>query len=248
MKVENLLPEVYYKESRDFAYIGRLIELALNSMKTGADSVNVNINDETVDPNIVELLVNSLGFESKHEYITKDLIYIASAFSNLIKYKGTVYAIEMAVRLLLNSQGIKKPANFNFVENENSKLEIRLPEELTDIILLEDLFDYILPAGTIYKFTRVSSSDGKVYTEIPGPENIISHESKSDTELATLALVSKNTNTRDDVEVTQAEEETEKPEGEFAKDIGTIYTGVVPDDKLENDSTDSDTSENTTQN
>ena len=161
MKVEKMLPEVYYKESRDFAYIGRLLEIIFNYMKTASDCVNMHPDNENIDANVVDLLVDTLGFDSKHTYITKDLIFIASSFSELLRKKGTVDAINLAIRLLLNSQGVKKSADFNFVENSAlSELEIKIPDELTDIVLLEDIFDYILPAGMTYTITKLKSGSG----------------------------------------------------------------------------------------
>lgn len=62
MKVERMVPEIYYDKSRDFAYIGRLLEIVFNYMKTAADNVGVEP-DEDIDSNIIDLLVNTLGFE-----------------------------------------------------------------------------------------------------------------------------------------------------------------------------------------
>ena len=37
IKLRNLTPDVYYNESRDFQFIGRLFDVVLNSVKTEAD-------------------------------------------------------------------------------------------------------------------------------------------------------------------------------------------------------------------
>ena len=37
IKLQNLTPEVYYKESRVFQFIGRLYDIVLNSVKTETD-------------------------------------------------------------------------------------------------------------------------------------------------------------------------------------------------------------------
>jgi hypothetical protein len=37
IKLQNYTPEIYYKESRDFQFIGRLFDLVLNAVKTDAD-------------------------------------------------------------------------------------------------------------------------------------------------------------------------------------------------------------------
>jgi len=164
MKVEKLIPEVYYSQSRDFSYIGRLLEILFNYMKTGADCISVNPNSVNIDATIIELMALTLGFESKHRYVTRDLIYVISSFSNLIRKKGSKTAIIEAIKLLMNSQKIETnlltDADFIFINDY--VLTVNIPEQMTDTILLEDLFDYILPTGMLYKFNRV----------IPQPKNV----------------------------------------------------------------------------
>lgn len=164
MKVEKLLPDVYYSQSRDFSYIGRLLEILFNYMKTGADCVSSKFNSLNIDATTAELMALTLGFESKHKYVTHDLVYVISSFSELIRKKGTKSAINTAIKLLMNSQKIKL-STFNdddFIEilpGDNFMLYINIPYQLTDVVLLEDIFDYILPAGMLYKFTKVVSPE-----------------------------------------------------------------------------------------
>ena len=220
MKVEKMLPEVYYKESRDFAYIGRLLEIIFNYMKTASDCVNMHPDNENIDANVVDLLVDTLGFDSKHTYITKDLIFIASSFSELLRKKGTVDAINLAIRLLLNSQGVKKSADFNFVENSAlSELEIKIPDELTDIVLLEDIFDYILPVGTTYKFTRVSIGDSKQESKYEVSSTVEIKHSVAETSDDELGIVATKESLSETAET----------------NIGTIATGVVYGSTEDND-------------
>lgn len=168
MKTEKLIPEVYYKESRDFAYIGRSLDIIFNYMKTGADCVKVMPYSEYVDNTILDLYADTLGFKTKHEYIRKDLVAVIGYFISLVKSKGTITSINTAVKLLLNSQGIKKELD-TFVEKDledPDTLIINLPFELTDIVLLEDIFDYILPSGTLYTIRKVNVSDTKSTSKI----------------------------------------------------------------------------------
>lgn len=210
MKVKNMVPEVYYRDSRDFAFIGRLIEILLNYMKTGADCVSTSLKSDSANPNTIQLLVNTLGFDSKHEYINKDLIYIASTFCDLLRNKGTGYAIDTAIRLLLNSQNIKNSDSKTFVYGENSDLEIRIPEGLEDIILLEDLFDYILPAGVTYKLTKIANKNIVISSNFTVPNS------------AKEAITSSNADKA--VYVSNAQEIKGEPR---IKGFGTIYTGNV---------------------
>lgn len=146
MKTSNMVPEIYYSGSRDFSFIARLYEIAINYMKSCADMVSYNLDSENADSTLIDLLCNTLGFTVKHKYINKDLVSIASIFSHLVKWKGSEYSIMEAVKTLLNSQGIKEQFA---LDTSDQKVTLRLPPETKDIILLEDLFDYILPAGML---------------------------------------------------------------------------------------------------
>ena len=178
MKFDKLIPQVYYKESRDFSYIGRLVEIIINYMKTNTDVVNINPNSENIDSNILNLLAMTLGFETKHRYLTKDLIYVCNSFTELVKNKGTKASIEAAIQLLLTSQGIDDIFIIQRDDDDPYNLILRVPEKLTDLILLEDLFEYILPAGVTYTIVR-----GKGFKDIP--QSNIHNESKlANTEIA----------------------------------------------------------------
>ena len=172
MRVENLVPQVYYKESRDFAFIGRLIELSINYMKTAADNVEIKLN-ENIDNYLLQLLADTLGFKLKHNYNTKDLLYVCSSLFELYKNKGSKDSIAKAVQLLINSQNIKQKVawevNLRWDAQKEKNLILEIPDKLSDVVLIEDLFDYILPAGITYSFIRISSeahdADNK-YSEI----------------------------------------------------------------------------------
>lgn len=162
MIVEKLVPEVYYKESRDFAFIGRLFEIVFNYMKSGADCINVDYSFSESDNDIIELLSDTVGFTSRHRYNNKNLLSITGSFQKLLREKGSIYAVELAVKILMSAQKItgysKLESSCIIDENDPFNLLIHIPDTLTDIVLLEDLFDYILPAGMTYTITKIKSS------------------------------------------------------------------------------------------
>ena len=55
IRMQDYTPEVYYRKSRDFQFIGRLYDLVFNYMKTNADLVyNVPFSDCS-DDQLIEL-------------------------------------------------------------------------------------------------------------------------------------------------------------------------------------------------
>ena len=144
IKFQDLTPEVYYKRSRDFQYIGRLFDLVLNNAKMNTDIISSLPLNPDMDPRLLDLLALTLGFKSKHEYNTKQLAALCSIFPFVLRNKGSKLAIETACNALLNAEGITKEAS---VEVSNQTVSIFLPSELSDLNLLKDLLNYILPAG-----------------------------------------------------------------------------------------------------
>lgn len=144
IKFQDLTPEVYYKRSRDFQYIGRLFDLVLNNAKMNTDIISSLPLNPDMDPRLLDLLAFTLGFKSKHEYNTKQLAALCSIFPFVLRNKGSKLAIETACNALLNAEGITKEAS---IEVSNQTVSIFLPSELSDLNLLKDLLNYILPAG-----------------------------------------------------------------------------------------------------
>ena len=144
IKFQDLTPEVYYKRSRDFQYIGRLFDLVLNNAKMNTDIISSLPLNPDMDPRLLDLLAFTLGFKSKHEYNTKQLAALCSIFPFVLRNKGSKLAIETACNALLNAEGITKEAS---IEVSNQTVSIFLPSELSDLNLLKDLLNYVLPAG-----------------------------------------------------------------------------------------------------
>ena len=151
IKFQDLTPEVYYKRSRDFQYIGRLFDLVLNNAKMNTDIISSLPLNPDMDPRLLDLLALTLGFKSKHEYNTKQLAALCSIFPLVLRNKGSKFAIETACNALLNAEGITKEA---LIEVKNQTVSIFLPSELSDLNLLKDLLNYILPAGMSCSIVR----------------------------------------------------------------------------------------------
>lgn len=179
-----LTPEVYSKESRDFQLIARLYDAVFNNIKMGSDIItSTGYLNDNFDPKLLSLAAYTNGFISKHIYDNKDLYAILSSFKAIIKEKGTKNAIETALKVLLKSQSIK--ANYKVtVDLINYQIKIFVDYTLKDLILLKDLFEYILPTGFTYRLYSYSGNN-----DIP-TSNITLAEAQPVTSTATTATLS----------------------------------------------------------
>lgn len=153
LRTYDLTPEYYSKASRDFQLLGHIFDAVFNKVKTGIDMMDDNLMSRNSDRKLVDLVATTLGFESKHEYDVKDIYALYTSFHSLLRYKGTARAIEEATKILLKAQNIASTVTLNF-HTDTKVLDIYTPSFLNDIILLEDILEYILPAGWNYNIYR----------------------------------------------------------------------------------------------
>ena len=139
LKVKDLVPEVYYNQSRDFQFLGRAFEVVFNYLKMNIDLMEGLPYSSNVDDTMIPLLAKTLGFETKHQYNTQDLKTICSVFVELVRNKGTSTSIERACKTLMNAQNVSGYLNV-VVDNDTYNVNVYLPADLQDLVLLEDLF------------------------------------------------------------------------------------------------------------
>ena len=144
IKLQELTPSVYYEQSRDFQFIGRLYDIVLNYVKTNADNLYTLPIGKNMDEKLLNLLAFTLGFQSKHHYNSKQLLAICSVLPLILKNKGSLNAILIAANSILYAEGINQALDYEF---KNNNLVLYLSQDLSDLTLLKDIMIYILPAG-----------------------------------------------------------------------------------------------------
>lgn len=160
IKTDKQVPRYYTSNSRDFQLLAHLFDAIFNISRTAI----VASDPETLytyDNKFIQLACNTIGFFNKGEYDANTLQSIIKNFKYLVKNKGKLSAVENAIKLLLNSQHIDK--GYLVLLNEtNDQLIIYLPTETRSVRLLDELFDYILPAGYTYSIYSqdISTSGG----------------------------------------------------------------------------------------
>ena len=159
IKLQDLTPEVYYKQSRDFQYLGRLYDTVLNAIKTNTDMIYDIPASDAAGSKMIDLLALTLGFKSRHNYSVNQLAAICSIFPLILRYKGTEYAIDMVVRALLSVEGIIKKYSITQDLDDKYKWYIIVPLELKDLNLLKDLLTYIIPAGISCEVSRATTEE-----------------------------------------------------------------------------------------
>jgi hypothetical protein len=162
IKFREQVPSIYPSASRDFQYLGWLIDIVLNGVKHNVDDLYDLPNSKT-DPRLTELLAMTLGFKIKRNYDQKQLQALVAALQIILKYKGTMTAVNMAGNALIAASG----AVGNFTgEVKNGELKVTLPKSLIDISLFTDLLPYIMPAGMTCHIVRKNQLEEDYNTKL----------------------------------------------------------------------------------
>lgn len=186
IKSQNLVPNIYYKESRDFQLFGRIYDIIFNYAKTNIDLMeNFPINNYT-DSKLIELLARTLGFNNKLSYRNDDLNAICNVFITLMRNKGSLKAIESLVNTILNVSNINKKSKVTLDETTSYPLVvINIPDVISnpEIKLLEDVLDYILPIGVCYNIkttTLVDSDKGTLFVnDVVQPSKLLNDDKQT---------------------------------------------------------------------
>ena len=171
IRLQDLVPNVYYEKSRDFQFIGRLFDIVLNSVKTNSDTLYNLPSGKNKDERLLNLLAFTLGFQPKHHYNSKQLEAICSVLPLVIKNKGSLNAIIIATNAILHAEGLAQPLSYSVAPGES--ITLYLPTQLSDLTLLSDLMNYILPAGLYCNFVKEISKVTNVETKIGVKNEVI---------------------------------------------------------------------------
>jgi hypothetical protein len=137
--------------------------VVLNSVKTNADLISALPLSKNSDEKLIDLMTLTLGFKPKHNYNVAQLTALCSAFCEILRNKGSLYAIETAANTLLHAEGIDERAMCYFPYSEGeydyTTVNVFISDKLSDINLFKDLLDYILPAGVSCNIVRTAYND-----------------------------------------------------------------------------------------
>lgn len=172
-------PDIYNTESRDFQTISRLYTALFNWCKMYTD-INHNKN-VLLDSKLAHLRARTVNFIPKHEWPLDELSTIATCFKYLMCKKGSKSAIKACLTILIRVENILG----NISEDEGTlkitgnKIEVSIPKALASAGIVDDLFDYLLPAGFIYRIKEYKQYDFESKdTEIDVEDKIVELDGK----------------------------------------------------------------------
>ena len=98
-----------------------------------------------MDEQLLNLLALTLGFKPTKNYNSKQLRAICSVLPTILRHKGSIQALVLAINALLAAEGVSQPLDYTV--NPKQGITLYVAQELDDLSLFTDLLDYLLPAG-----------------------------------------------------------------------------------------------------
>ena len=158
-RLQENVPEVYLKYSRDFQLFCRIFDTVNNSVRFNVKSTQNLLNPFKINDSVLPLLATRVGFFPKTSYNNRVLRWIIAAFPYIMHYKGSKQGIALAFNTILKAEG-----NYNkntiLIDSETSTIELYSETPIQNELLLRDVLSYILPIGyrVTIKFARYLDS------------------------------------------------------------------------------------------
>ena len=197
IKYAKLTPQVYYKESRDFQLFGRIYDVIFNYLKYNTKIIQDYSKNINTDSKLLELMCNTLGFKTKHNYNDLELSALCSIFLKCMKAKGSIKAVKLLLDMITCIENSSSEAQI-IRGYEGQSLSILIPADITDWTLIRDVMDYIMPAGSSYLLQSQTLIESPVQTDIQLTSKVDSNSSWS-VVTSSIIRMKNGTATKDDI-------------------------------------------------
>ena len=151
LRVQNMVPQVYIKESRDFQLFTRLYDCVINGVKFDIDAIAHTIDSEDCNSLLLDLLKTKVGFFTDHNITQDYLRQVLEAFPYIIKYKGSAKGIQACINVFLKIYHIRTDYIIEYVTDPITQvtngINIKIKSKRLDVSILKEMLKYVLPTG-----------------------------------------------------------------------------------------------------
>ena len=150
-RVQDNVPDVYIAESRDFQLLSRLYDLAFQCARFSIDSMEQASDTMRCNDALLPLIATKIGFFANLKLASNSDRKILSAFPYIIKYKGSIQAIELVTNLF--EQLMNTSVYTRTYADDKNRITIVFKDYTKHVELLYYLIEYVRPTGLIIDYT-----------------------------------------------------------------------------------------------
>lgn len=166
IRCQELVPDYYIEESRDFQTLCRLYDYTFNSLKFNIDTMQSLTNTQLVKDTVLPLVGDKFGIYDKHSYTNRELL---TALPTAVINKGSLKAVKILLNAYLDSLNIFDYAVAYHSKDEDSADEVSkllsrdikpysivivlsTSPKLVDLHVLNEFLKMIIPCGMIVEY------------------------------------------------------------------------------------------------
>ena len=202
-RLQNNVPDVYVDNSRDFQLLCRLYDSVFGGVKFSIDSLQHSSSTHNCDESLLPLLKTKVGLFTDLTVDSDELRQLLEAFPYIIRYKGSLTAINYILNaysriMKINMSENSTNSSIIVVDKEalkNHVLRISLSKKFENDRLLNELFKLILPTGFLIEYNIASTSEtrDKLILDVDSTSNKFSkiHSTSGDSPFEGVIGVSK---------------------------------------------------------
>lgn len=163
-RLQDNLPEIYSCASRDFQLMERLYDALLNGTRHQAYSMLGIIDTQHCRSNLLPLLRIAVGFISTATYPDRVLRTLIAAFPALIKRKGQLGCVRLAVQIYLKAFGGNGDVETEY-DQVSGTLKIVILSTPVEVNALSSWVKFFAPTGLKFSYIfaeRANAGDMKI--------------------------------------------------------------------------------------
>ena len=171
IRFQDMTPEVYTDESRDFQILCRLHDSIWNGVKFDAETIKYIIDSRNIQSGLLPLLQTKLGFLTDKRLNDNEIRYVLRVFPDLLRNKGSLLAIRKLLNMCLKLNDISgeftisysdKPTIINGISINAHTIIVGIDTIIKNTEMINEIAKYILPAGFsfyIYFYKNYRATD-----------------------------------------------------------------------------------------
>lgn len=174
-RLQDNLPEIYSYASRDFQLMERLYDTLLNGTRYDIYSMLGIIDTQHCRSNLLPLLRIAVGFISTAKYPDRVLRTLLAAFPVLIKSKGQLQCIRLAVQIYLKAFGGSGDVETKYAQDTGT-LNIIILSSPVEVNALSSWVKFFAPTGLKFSYTfsqKIRADDMKITQKTDGTAAVI---------------------------------------------------------------------------
>ena len=192
IRCQELVPDYYIEESRDFQVLCRLYDYTRNALKFNIDTMQSLTNTKLVKDTVLPLVGDKFGIYDKNSYTNRELL---TALPSAVKNKGSLSSVKILLNAYLDSLNIFDYAVAYHSKDEESAEEISsilnrdikpytivivlsTSPSLVDLHVLDEFMKMVIPCGMIVEY--VFGISKTIFDKFKYLENVFMYFVKGD--------------------------------------------------------------------